>query len=229
VDGVVAIVACAGSGLRMGGEADKLLLELRGRPVVAWAVAALEQSGAVDAIVMVASEANLDRLAAVMEHTETRLPVEMVLGGARRQDSVARAVDHLGARPPGLVLVHDGARPLVPSELVGSVVDAAREHGAATAGLPLKNACKEVDGRGFVRRSLERATLVSVQTPQAFSYEVLARAHREGAAQGAVVDDDAELVERIGHAVRVVPGEYRNIKITTPDDLAVAELYLGTA
>jgi 2-C-methyl-D-erythritol 4-phosphate cytidylyltransferase len=123
--------------------------------------------------------------------------------------------------------VHDGARPLVPPGLVRAVVDAAAEHGAATAGLPLKNACKEVDDNGFVRRSLERASLVSVQTPQAFRFEILERAHREGLAQGAVVDDDAELVERLGCVVKVVPGEYRNIKITTPDDLAAAEAQLS--
>ncbi|MEA2684763.1 MAG: 2-C-methyl-D-erythritol 4-phosphate cytidylyltransferase [Chloroflexota bacterium] len=213
----------------MGSEGDKLLLLLRDRPVVAWAIEALEQSGVVDSILVVVSEHNLEPIARVVEETASALSVELVLGGARRQDSVGRAVDHLARNPPEMVLVHDGARPLVPAELVRAVLEAAREHGAATAGLPLKNACKEVDDDGFVRRSLERSSLVSVQTPQAFRFEVLARAHREGRAQGAAVDDDAELVERIGAPVKVVPGDYLNIKITTPDDVAAAEAHLALA
>lgn len=213
----------------MGGDGDKLLLSLRDRPVVAWAIAALEQSGVVDSVTVVASEHNLDQIARLVQDTTTSLPIELVLGGARRQDSIGRAVDHLGRSAPELVLIHDGARPLVPAELVRAVLEAAREHGAATAGLPLKNACKEVDDAGFVRRSLERSTLISVQTPQAFRFEVLERAHREGRAQGAAVDDDAELVERIGVPVKVVPGDYRNIKITTPGDIATAEAHLARA
>ncbi|HEY8739870.1 MAG TPA: 2-C-methyl-D-erythritol 4-phosphate cytidylyltransferase [Candidatus Dormibacteraeota bacterium] len=224
---VAAILPCAGSGVRMGGEGDKLLLQVRGRPVVAWSIEALERSGGVDSVIVVASELNLAPIADAVQGLDSNLPIELVLGGARRQDSVARAVEHLAATAPTIVVVHDGARPLVPPGLVRAVVDAAAEHGAATAGLPLKNACKEVDDNGFVRRSLERASLVSVQTPQAFRFEILERAHREGLAQGAVVDDDAELVERLGCVVKVVPGEYRNIKITTPDDLAAAEAQLS--
>ena len=212
----------------MGGEADKLLLELRGIPVVAWSIGALERSGVVDSVTVVASESNLDRIAAVLQGLDSGIPVEMLLGGPRRQDSVARAVAHLADQAPDMVLVHDGARPLVSPGLVRAVLESATEYGAATVGLPLKNATKEVDDQGFIRKSLERATLVSVQTPQAFRFEILARAHREGVAQGAVVDDDAELVERIGCPVKVVRGDYRNIKITTPDDIAVAEVHLAT-
>ena len=212
----------------MGGEGDKLLLELRGLPVVAWSIGALERSGAVDAVVVVASESNLERIAVVLEGLQTQVPVELVLGGVRRQDSIARAVEHLAANPPDMVMVHDGARPLVSPGLVRAVLESANQHGAATVGLPLKNATKVVDDQGFIKRSLERATLVSVQTPQAFRFDILARAHREGAAQGAVVDDDAELVERIGCPIKVVRGDYRNIKITTPDDVALAEVHLAT-
>jgi len=211
----------------MRADVDKLLMPLRGRPVVAWSIAALQRSGVVDSIVMVASEHNLEQLAAMIETVDFALPLDLVLGGPRRQDSVGSAVRYLEKSAPELVLVHDGARPLVSPELVRAVLDAAREHGAATAALPLKNACKEIDGKSFVRRSLERAALVSVQTPQAFRYELLARAHREGLAQGAVVDDDAELVELLGEPVKVVPGDYRNLKITTPDDLAAAEANLA--
>ena len=210
----------------MGG-GDKLLLDLDGLPVVMRSIQVLDRCEAIDSITIVASEGNLDRIAAILERIETRLPVELILGGARRQDSIRAAVEHLAAAAPAVVIVHDGARPLVTGALLMAAVAAARVHGAATAGVPLKDAVKQVGDDGLVRRSLERGALVAVQTPQAFSYEVLARAHREGLAQGVVVDDDAELVEMIGLPVAVIPGDPRNIKITTPDDVIVAAAHLG--
>ena len=212
----------------MGLQSDKLLLRLQDRPVVAWAVLALDGCPLVESITVIASEHNLEELARVLDALPTTLPLELILGGPRRQDSVARAVQHLAKVNPQLVVVHDGARPLVSSELLGSVIEAGEEHGAATAALPIKNACKEVDDGGFVKRSIERSSLVSVQTPQAFRFDILRRAHEEGRRTGAVVDDDAELVERLGLPVRVVKGEYRNIKITTVDDLALLEAHVGS-
>jgi 2-C-methyl-D-erythritol 4-phosphate cytidylyltransferase len=211
----------------MGADTDKLLLRLRGRPVVAWSVEALDTCPQVDRLVVVASEHNLEALAEIVEGMPTRLPLDLVIGGPRRQDSVGRAVDALAGQDVDMVVVHDGARPLVTVGLLERVISAAHEHGGATAALPLKNAAKEVDDQHFVVRSVERSSLVSVQTPQAFAYDVLVRAHREGRAQGAVVDDDAELVERLGLPVKVVPGEHRNIKITTPDDLPLLEAHLA--
>lgn len=211
----------------MGLQSEKLLLRLRDRPVVAWAVLALDGCRLVESITVIASEHNLEELARVLDELPTTLPLELVLGGPRRQDSVARAVQHLAKAAPELVVVHDGARPLVSSELLCNVIEAGEEHGAATAALPLKNACKEVDDAGFIKRSIERSSLVSVQTPQAFRFDVLKRAHDEGRRTGAVVDDDAELVERLGLPVKVVEGEYRNIKITTVDDLALLEAHVS--
>ncbi len=206
----------------MGSEADKLLLPLDGRPVVAWSLLALDGCEQIDSITVVASEQNLDALAAVLSELPTRLPLELIMGGARRQDSIRLAVEHLAAGGgPDIAVIHDGARPLVSDSLLRRVIGAATEHGAATAGLPLRNACKEVDETGMVRRSVERSSMVSVQTPQAFAFPTLRRAHEEGHRQGAVVDDDAELVERLGLPVKVVEGEYRNIKITTADDISV--------
>jgi 2-C-methyl-D-erythritol 4-phosphate cytidylyltransferase len=212
----------------MGVESDKLLLRLRDRPVVAWAVLALDGCRLVESITVIASEHNLEELARVLDELPTTLPLERVLGGPRRQDSVARAVQHLAKSSPELVVVHDGARPLVSSELLCNVIEAGEAHGAATAALPLMNACKEVDDAGFVKRSIERSSLVSVQTPQAFRFDILRRAHEEGQRTGAVVDDDAELVERLGLPVKVVDGEYRNIKITTVEDLALLETHVST-
>jgi 2-C-methyl-D-erythritol 4-phosphate cytidylyltransferase len=213
----------------MGAGVDKVLLSLRGREVATWAVEALDRCELVDSLTVVASEQNLERLAQVLDALPTRLPLDLIVGGARRQDSVRLAVEHLRARSPELVLVHDGARPLVSDALLRRCIEAAAEHGAATAGLPLKDAVKELDSGGFVRHSLERSSLVTVQTPQAFRYPLLDRAHRAGHEQGLVVDDDAELVERLGWRVRMVAGEPANLKITTPDDLAALEAQLASA
>src|SRR6202022_1134543 len=141
-----AVLACAGSGVRMGGGNDKLLWQLRDRPGVAgsvagWSWLAPDSCPLVESITVVASEPNLEDLAAVLDHLPTSLPLELTLGGARRQDPVARAVEHMSAASPELVVVHDGARPLVSSDLLVRVIEAATEHGAATAALPLRNAC----------------------------------------------------------------------------------------
>jgi 2-C-methyl-D-erythritol 4-phosphate cytidylyltransferase len=213
----------------MGAGVDKLLLRLRDREIVAWSALALDGCELIDSITVVASKHNIERVAAVLDNLETRLPLELILGGARRQDSVSMAIEHIAAAAPELILVHDGARPLVSADLLARCLGAAAEHGAATSALPLADACKEVDAQGFVRRSQERASLVLVQTPQAFRFDLLLRAHRAGKEQHAVVDDDAELVERLGLPVRVVPGDRRNLKITTPDDLPVLEGYLQPA
>jgi len=213
----------------MGAGGDKLLLALRGKEIVAWTVQALDRCDDLDRLVLVASEHNLDRIASVLDRLPTRLPLELVLGGSRRQDSVRLALQSLEREPPELVLVHDGARPLVTTELVHSCLEAAQRYGAATCGLPLKDACKEVSEDGFVRRSLERARLQLIQTPQAFRFELLLAAHRFGVEPGAVVDDDAELVEMMGERVMVLAGDPRNIKVTAPEDLAVLEAHLDRA
>jgi 2-C-methyl-D-erythritol 4-phosphate cytidylyltransferase len=226
--GVAGILVCAGSGVRMGAPGDKLLLDLGGRTVLERSLDGMVAGGLADPIVVVASEGNLERVAALLQSRDATPALHLVLGGARRQDSVRAALEYLAEMaPPELVLVHDGARPLAGPELFRRVLEAAREHGAATASLPLRDACKETDGAGFVRRSLERSTLAAVQTPQAFAFQPLLRAHREGLAQSAVVDDDAELVERLGLPVRLVDGEEVNLKVTRPGDVEVLRALLG--
>jgi 2-C-methyl-D-erythritol 4-phosphate cytidylyltransferase len=228
-----AILVCAGSGVRMGAPGDKLFLDLGGRPVVEWALDAVVGSGEVDTVVVVASEGNLHSLAALVQRRVDGVALHLVLGGARRQDSVRAGLEYLAALPGAaghdLVAVHDGARPLAGPDLLRRTLAAAREHGAATAAIAVRDSVKEADGQGFVRRSLERAALVAVQTPQAFRFDLLLRAHREGLARGAEVDDDAELVERLGLPVRLVEGEAANVKVTTPEDLVALRAHLAGA
>jgi 2-C-methyl-D-erythritol 4-phosphate cytidylyltransferase / 2-C-methyl-D-erythritol 2,4-cyclodiphosphate synthase len=222
-----AVVVAAGRSERMGGR-DKLAADLAGRPVLAWSLAALAASPIVDRIALVrtAEQAAAPRPAWLPDKV-----VAVVAGGRRRQESVAagvRALEH-GAADAGVVLVHDGARPLVSTTLIEAVARAASEHGAAIPVLPVAETLKRVDG-GVVTATIDRAGAATAQTPQGMRWDVLRSAMARVPADGATeLTDEAALLEVAGIAVRAVPGEADNRKITTPDDLSFAEARLTGA
>jgi 2-C-methyl-D-erythritol 4-phosphate cytidylyltransferase len=217
---VAAIVAAAGSGSRLG-RGSKALVPLHGRPALARVLELFLGVDEVDRIVVAAPEARLEEARAVVEELAPAKPVTLCPGGETRQQSVRAALTSL---EPGCewVLVHDAARPLASAGLVRRVLAAAKESGAAFPGLPPRDAVKRVEG-GRLVESLDRSRIVLAQTPQAFSYALLLRAHFEAADSGLVGDDDAQLVAAGGHEVTVVEGEPANIKLTTPEDLEVVE------
>ena len=154
----------------------------------------------------------------------------MVEGGEHRQQSVASGLAKIAAAPDDLVLVHDAVRPFVDAEIIGNVIQAAAQHGAAIAALPAVDTVKQVDrtaGGAIVVSTLPRARVVMAQTPQGFRYEVLKKAFDDAQADGFQGTDEASLVERTGHEVAVVMGSAQNIKITTPADLDLAEFFLA--
>jgi 2-C-methyl-D-erythritol 4-phosphate cytidylyltransferase len=216
---VSAVVVAAGAGRRFG--SAKQFALLRGKPVLERSLEAIAGHPEVDEVVLVlpAGESGAgyrkrwSKIAAV------------VRGGEKRQDSVARGFARLQSGPDGLVLVHDGVRPLVSREVISRVIGKAAETGAAVPAVPVEDTIKEAAG-GFVVRTLEREGLRRIQTPQAFRYEVLEVALRRARADGFYGTDEAALVERTGHPVAVVPGDPRNIKITTAADLRIAEAWL---
>jgi 2-C-methyl-D-erythritol 4-phosphate cytidylyltransferase/2-C-methyl-D-erythritol 2,4-cyclodiphosphate synthase len=231
VDGVIAdaVVVAAGRSERMAGR-DKLLADLAGRPVLAWSIGALAASPLVERIVVVrsAEEARGRRPAWLPSKV-----VAVVAGGARRQESVTaglRALDLEGEDGRRVVLVHDGARPLVSTRLVDAVARSAAEHGAAIPGLPVAETMKRVaDGR--VIETIDRSGAVVAQTPQGIRADVLRAALARieagrGAGETAELTDEAALLQAAGVAVHVVPGEPANRKITVPGDLALAEAQL---
>jgi len=217
---VGAVIVAAGEGRRYG--AAKQFAVLRGRSVLDWSLAAFEANPRVDSIVLVLARpaeggtfaARYAKVAAV------------VRGGDRRQDSVANGVAGLKAEAADIVLVHDGARPLVTQDVIDRIIAAARETGAAVPGLPLEDTIKEAEA-GRVIRTLDRGRLVRVQTPQGFACGLLLRALELARTEGVTGTDEAALVERLGVPVAVVAGDPRNLKITAPPDLAVAEAFLG--
>ena len=222
---VTAIIAAGGRGDRMGGDRPKQLLSLGGATILQRSVAAFDRCGRVDEIVLVV----LPELAtdASLASTPDGTPIRVVSGGPRRQDSVARGFD-ASSSSSEIIVVHDAARPLCPTELIIRTIEAASRHGAAIAALPAHDTVKQRaagDGR-FVARTLARQSIVLAQTPQAFRREVLAEAVRLGR-RGVEATDEAVLAERAGHRVALVDGDPLNIKITTECDLSIARGLLG--
>jgi len=212
---VWAVVVAAGRGERFG--AEKQFAPLRGRPLFRWSLDVFLAHEDIEGVVLVVP-AGTD---GPPLRAEGKLRA-VVAGGPRRQDSVANGFGRVPAGESVVVLVHDGARPFVAPDLISRVAAAARESGAAVPGLPVEDTVKEAAG-GRVLRTPDRSSLVRVQTPQGFLYPLLKRALEAAAAEKCTGTDEAALVERLGRAVTVVTGDPRNIKVTTPLDLKIAE------
>ena len=197
--------------------ADKLWLDVAGRPLLAWTLQALGVAACFDTVCVIAPEERWEALQRAALAAGLGDDLRLVEGGDHRQDSVRAGL----AAVPGaeLVLVHDAARPLCPPDVFRRVLDAAREHGAATAAVPVIDTVKRVSADGRVLATLDRDELVAVQTPQGFRSEVLVAAHRRALADGVRADDDCALVERMGGEVRVVMGDPVNLKVTRPADV----------
>ena len=212
---VTAIIAAGGRGQRFGGAEPKQLLTVGGRPILERSVNAFLAHASVNEVVVVLPQELVDNPPAYLRDHEK--PLRIVAGGARRQDSVANGF-HAAAEQSELIVIHDAARPFVSADLIARTIAAAAESGAALAALPARDTVKQ--GRDhFVGATLPRETIFLAQTPQAFRRSVLADALE--LADDAT--DEAALAERAGHQVRLVTGEASNIKITTPDDLVLAE------
>lgn len=218
---VTAIIAAGGRGTRYGGDRPKQLLLLGGLPILQRSVDAFRRSPRVtDVVVALPTELLADPPAYLVGLPDVRL----VEGGARRQDSVARA---FAASPDAeVVVVHDAARPFVSETLIAQAIDAAIEAGAAIVALPSRDTIKQAGADGTVAATLPRETIHLAQTPQAFRADVLRAVLAE--AGDADATDEAMLVERTGRPVRLVPGDPRNLKITTPEDLTMAEAMFGS-
>ncbi len=217
---VGAVIVAAGEGRRMDG-VDKIFAPMMGRPLVSHSVAAFDDFHRVGRIVLVLAPKNLDRGRRLVEESGWNKVANVCAGMERRQDSVRRGLDSL--RAVEWVVVHDGARPLVSADVIDRGLDAARETGAAAAAVPVTDTIKTADPAGLVTRTLPRDELWATQTPQVFRRRLLSEAHHRVDQD---VTDDAAMVERLGGAVKLFMGSYDNLKVTTPNDLAVAEALL---
>lgn len=217
---VGAIITAGGSSRRMG-EVDKIFALLGGGPVLARVLDAFQKCPCIDRIIVVVSRANLKKAEALVAGKNWPKVSDVVIGGERRQDSVANGLAKL--TDCEWVVIHDGARPLVTPRLIEQGLEAAKESGSAVAAIPVKDTIKQAGTDGFVLGTPPRVNLWQVQTPQVFRYDLLAAAYRNLAEE---VTDDAALVEKAGNKVKLYPGDERNLKITTTIDLAVAEALL---
>jgi 2-C-methyl-D-erythritol 4-phosphate cytidylyltransferase len=223
---VAAVVPAAGCGSRMGSDVKKQFLALAGAPILGYVLRILEASELVQAIVVAVGEGEEEYCRrAVIDKLGLKKITAVVQGGKERQDSVYSGLLAL-APDTDIVVIHDGVRPLLSAENLEMVVGAALAFGAATCAVPVKDTVKLAREDGFVAETLPRNRLWLTQTPQAFRYGVILDAHRRAHKEIFRATDDAALVERMGMAVKLVDGSYRNIKITTPEDLIVASALL---
>lgn len=220
------VIPAAGQGKRMGAAENKLFLSLAGRPILAHTLALFEGSPQVEEIVVVGSEGDLPRIRELIREYQLKKVSQVTLGGKERQESVYAGVRALS---PAIqrVAVHDGARPLLTLEGLNRFLTESEEYRAVVMAIPVKDTIKRVDEKGQVLETPPRESLRAVQTPQVFDRELLEDAHRRCVAEGFLGTDDASLVEWLGEPVHVLGGTLENIKITTLEDLWLAESILA--
>lgn len=216
----VAVIVAAGSGSRMQSATNKVLLPLCGTPVIAHTVAAFADLPQVDEVLVVCRPEDVDTMSELLPQEK----VSFVFGGKTRQESVQHAVDTI--EDCRLLLIHDGARPLVTKEEILNTLQQAEEIGAAATGVFVKDTIKVIDDAYQITDTPDRSKLIAIQTPQIFRFDLYQQAMEKAQQQGVDFTDDCKLMENIGVPVSVVIGEYTNIKITTPEDLPVAEAIL---
>jgi 2-C-methyl-D-erythritol 4-phosphate cytidylyltransferase len=219
------VIAAGGRGKRLGSRVPKQFLPLAGIPILQRTVVLFASLRSVDEIVITSPKEYIPRLRRLLERVGCRKILSIVAGGKERQDSVWNGL-HGFISEPDIVLVHDAVRPLVSRKTVNEVIASATSYGAAVVGVRVQDTIKVEGKKGFYTRTLDRANLRAVQTPQGFAFDILMRAHKNARRSAYLGTDDASLVERMNMPVRIVNGDQRNIKITTSLDLCLAEMWL---
>jgi len=239
---VIVIIPAAGLGTRMApvpsdakakkAHPSKQFTDLGGTPIL---IHTLRRFSAMEAVSEICVALRENEIEGFRERVQNEAKdvlakkIEFVVGGEHRQQSVEHALNAITASPDDIVLVHDAVRPLVTPEIIRDVIEAAKKYGAAIAGMPAVDTVKQVErtaGGAIIKATIPRQGVVLAQTPQGFRYSVIKKAFDEAAADGFMGTDEASLAERSGHEVAVVMGSPKNMKITTPADMELAEFYL---
>jgi 2-C-methyl-D-erythritol 4-phosphate cytidylyltransferase len=220
---VTAIIVAAGQGLRMETAVRKQYMALNGEPILVHTLRVFGGVEAVGHICLVVPAEDIEFCRTYLfDQVTSRQKKTLVAGGKERQDSVFNGLQTIADRD-GIVLVHDGVRPLVSVDIINACIQEAKRSGACITGIPAFDTLKRLTGDNQIEETLDRQPIWMAQTPQAFSLDILRRAHQQAAAEGYRATDDAMLVERLGQPVNMVLGSRMNIKITTQEDLALAE------
>ena len=220
------LIPAAGSGKRMGADRNKLLLQVRSKPLIAWTLLAAEAASSISWIGIVSQPPDWDDFKSIIADLKLKKTIVFIPGGSTRQESVYNGLQALPTNA-GQVLIHDGARCLATPDLFNACSEAILHCSGLIAAVPVKDTIKVVDDNNIIKSTPERKQLWAAQTPQGFDVKLLKQCHAEGVRQGWEVTDDAALFEKCGIEVRIVPGEETNLKITTPQDLAIAEFILS--
>ncbi len=219
------LIVAAGSGKRMGSNIPKQFLPLCGRPVLSYTIEAFENSPCIDEIIIVTNEDNVgyvkDEIAAGFKKVKS-----VVKGGSERQYSVYNGLCAVSENCK-TVLIHDGVRPFISGECIKNIIEETEKHGCCILAVPVKDTIKISDKDGFIESTPDRAMLWQAQTPQAFKYDIIIKAHKKALDDGFLGTDDAMLTEREGYRTKLVMGSYENIKLTTPEDMRFGEEILN--
>lgn len=221
------LIVAAGRGERFGGDLPKVFVELRGVPLFLWALRAYDACPAISRTLLSVTAEHLARAESLCREVGLSKPWEVIAGGARRQDTVMAALEHLASAPPDLIAVHDGARPFIDSDTILRSLELAAQTGGCVTATPVTDTIKQADADGAVLSTPDRAGLWRAQTPQTFRFSLLLDCYRRALGEGWELTDDGSVLERCGRPVRINPGPASNIKVTTPDDLRHAEALLA--
>jgi len=223
---VFAIIPAAGSGTRIGGEVRKQFLPLHGKPIIVHTLQQFEHCPDVDEVALAVPESAIVEMESLVSRYRLHKVNKVVVGGAKRQDSVAYALDRLAVKGSDLILVHDGVRPFIEPKRISHLVKVCKADDAAVLAVQPKETIRRSTGGGYFDQTLDRTALWLVQTPQAFRAKLLLKAFEQARKEKFYSTDEAALVERLGVKARIVEGNYDNIKITTPEDLELGSLIL---
>ncbi|MCX7747851.1 MAG: 2-C-methyl-D-erythritol 4-phosphate cytidylyltransferase [Clostridia bacterium] len=221
---VSVVIVAAGKGTRMNMDINKQYIEVQGIPVLARTIKVFEELECIDEIILVVNTQDIIYCSKdIVELYDLNKVTNIVAGGSERQNSVYNGLMEV-KKSCDIVLIHDGARPFVDKRSVEESIQMAQEFGASCVAVKVKDTIKMSDDKGFVKATVDRSRLWAIQTPQAFKYEVIIEAHKKAIEDSFLGTDDAMLVERLGYRLKIAEGSYNNIKITTKEDLLLAEL-----
>lgn len=222
---ISAIIPSAGLGKRMDG-IKKPYIELEGKPILAHTLEIFQHCQSVNNILVVTAKGDEEYCAVdVIKTYSIDKVTDIVAGGETRQDSVFNALQKLSSNTD-MVIVHDAVRPFFTEAMIIESIEQASKYGSAVVAVPVKDTIKEADKDGIVQRTLDRQKLWAIQTPQTFKYDLIFQAHLKARDNGIQATDDASLIEQMGLKVKLIMGSYENIKITTPEDIIIAEAIL---
>lgn len=220
---VSAVIVAGGQGKRMDAGFNKLFLQLCGKEIIAHTLGVFEQCGEIDEVILVTGESDIPRMAEIISREGYKKVTAVVKGGKERSDSVFNG---LKAANGDIAVIHDGARCLVTVHELINVIKDAKKYGAAALGVKVKDTLKSIDDTGKITATVDREKTIQIQTPQVFKLNEIRELHKRVAEENTTVTDDCSIFEAYGKDVYVTLGEYENIKITTPGDIAVGERIL---